>query len=190
MKLRIKISRTSWILLAVGIFVILMSGLGAAYGTQQSEYNQLSEELFLTRSRLVKYSPDELSAQQEELEDQVAQIESEVTVNKDYISPSIENIEVIEALFAALAGTTNVEVVEISSPGLTNTEMEEITFSTLPFTVRIEGAVPNLLRFVNELSHEFPTHVVELIKMNIPEVAGVEEPAATIQLLIYTYQGD
>jgi len=193
MKLRIRLSRTSWILLAVGIFVILVSSLGAAYGVQQNEKNRLDEELSLAQLRLAKYSPDELSAQQEELESQLAQIESEVTANKAYLSPSIENIEVIEALFVALAEATSVEVVEINSSSLTSKKVEEISFSALPFTVRVEGDVPNLLRFVRELSQKFPTNVVESIKMNIPEVIEgeeIEKPAATIQLLIYTYQGD
>ena len=193
MKLRIRLSRTSWILLAVGIFVILVSSLGAAYGVQQNEKTRLDEELSLAQLRLAKYSPDELSAQQEELESQLAQIESEVTANKAYLSPSIENIEVIEALFVALAEATSVEVVEINSSSLTSKEVEEATFSALPLNLTIEGAVPNLLSFVRELSQKFPTNVVGSIKMNIPEVIEgeeIEEPTAIIQLLIYTYQGD
>jgi len=193
MKLRIRLSRTSWVLLAVGIFVILVSSLGAAYGVQQNEKTRLDEELSLAQLRLAKYSPDELSAQQEELESQLVQIESEVTANKAYLSPSIENIEVIEALFVALAEATSVEVVEINSSSLTSKEVEEATFSALPLNVTIEGDVPNLLSFVRELSQEFPTNVVESIKMNIPEVIEgeeIEEPTAIIQLLIYTYQGD
>ncbi len=190
MKLRIRLSKASWLLLTGGIVIIIFASLGTARFQQTREQNQLDEELSLTKQRLEKPQLEILFTQQSELEDQVTQIESEVATIKDYLSSSIENIEVIEALFAALAGTTNVEVVEINSSSSVKTEVEEITFSTLPFTVRIEGAVPNLLRFVNELSHEFPTHVVESIKMNIPEVAGVEEPTATIRLLIFTYEGD
>ena len=191
--MKIRITRTSWILLAVGIFVILVSSLGAAYGVQQSEKNRLDEELSLAQLRLAKYSPDELSAQQEELESQLAQIESEVTANKAHLSPSIENIEVIEALFVALAEATSVEVVEINSSNLASKKVEEATFSALPLNVTIEGDVPNLISFVRELSQEFPTNVVESIKMSIPEIIEgeeIEESSATIQLLIYTYQGD
>ena len=188
-----KLSKASWLLLIGGIVIIIFASLGTARFQQAREQNQLDEELSLTKQRLDELQLEVLSTQQEELESQLVQIESEVATIENHLSSSIENIEVIEALFVALAEATSVEVVEINSSSLTSKKVEEISFSALPFTVRVEGDVPNLLRFVRELSQKFPTNVVESIKMSIPEVIEgeeIEEPAATIQLLIYTYQGD
>ena len=188
-----KLSKASWLLLIGGIVIIIFASLGTARFQQAREQDQLDEELSLTKQRLEEPQLEDLSTQQEELESQLAQIESEVATIKNHLSPSIENIEVIEALFVALAETTSVEVVEINSSSSTSKKVEEISFSALPFTVRVEGDVPNLISFVGELSQEFPTNVVESIKMSIPEIIEgeeIEESSATIQLLIYTYQGD
>jgi len=189
-----KLSKASWLLLIGGVVIIIFASLGTARFQQAREQNQLDEELSLTKQRLDELQLEDLSTQQEELESQLAQIESEVATIENHLSSSIENIEVIEALFVALAEATSVEVIEINSSTSTSRKVEEVTFSALPFTVRVEGDVPNLLRFVRELGQEFPTHVVESIKMSIPEVAEEEEaaekPSATIQLHFYTYQGD
>ncbi|GAI66429.1 unnamed protein product, partial [marine sediment metagenome] len=100
----------------------------------------LSEELALAQLRLKKYPPQlqELASQQEELENRLAKAELQLRTAKISLNQSIQSIEASNALFE-LAEDCQVEVTELSSPGVAAEQMEEVTLSALPLTVTVEG---------------------------------------------------
>ena len=198
----IKLSTTSWIFLIIGIFGILVLSLNVAESQQSQEQDQLNEEIALVQKRLMKYPAQQISAQKEELESQMAKAESQLKVAKVGLYWSTESIEASDALFE-VAEASLTEVTGISSPGVTTEELEGVTFSVLPLTVTIEGDVLNLVDFVYKWTHEYPTGVVQSVAITVPEVTEEEEevegaateteeekPSATINLLIYSYEGD
>ncbi len=205
-----KLSKTSWSLLTIGIFMILFTSLGVAYAQQGQEQSRLNPELSLAQllltKQLAKFPPEKFSSQQRELESRLAKAESQLETAKTTLSQLIESIEVTDTLFEA-GDTCRVEIIEISSAGLTNKELGDITCSVLSLVVKVEGDVPNLTNFVVELSRRFPTGVAQSVQINVPEVIEEEEetggeletesgeeelekPSANIQLVIYFYQGD
>jgi len=187
-----KLGKTSWLILAIGIFVVALASLGIAYGGQIKGQDQLNQELSQTQLILAKYSPEELSFQQRELENQLAQLESENIDIKARLSQSIESIKVADALFK-VAEANDVEITEANLESPTNIGMEGITFRALPIMLTVEGEVPDLILFAFGLNQEFPSGVVKSLKISIPEVTEGEEtekPSANIQLFIYTYEGD
>ena len=202
----IKLSTTSWIFLIIGIFGILVLSLNVAESQQSQEQDQLNEEIALVQKRLGKYPVQQISAQKEELESQMAEAESQLKVDKVGLYWSTESIEASDALFE-VAEASLTEVTGISSPGVTTEELEGVTFSVLPLTVTIEGDVLNLVAFIYKWTHEYPTGVVQSVAITVPEVTEEEEeaeaeaegaaaeteeekPSATIDLLIYSYEGD
>ena len=200
----IKLSTTSWIFLIIGIFGILVLSLNVAESQQSQEQDQLNEEIALVQKRLGKYPAQQISAQKEELESRMAEAESQLKVDKVGLYWSTESIEASDALFE-VAEASLTEVTGISSPGVTTEELEGATFSVLPLTVTIEGDVLNLVDFVYKWTHEYPTGVVQSVAITVPEppeeeeeVEGAaaateteeEKPSATINLLIYSYEGD
>ena len=196
-----KFSKTTWIFLAVGIFIIALASLGMVYSQQGKEQSQLDEELALAQLRLKKYPAQqlELASQQEELESRLAKAEAELRTAKTSLRQSTESIEASDALFE-LAEDCHVEVTEISSPGVANQTLDEISLSALPLTVTVEGDVLNLIDFIYQWTHEYPTGVVKSVEISVPEPAEEEEeeeaeieeqmPSATINMLIYTYEGN
>ncbi len=193
-----KLSKTTRIFLAIGIFVILVASLSMAYSQQSQEQSRLNQELSLAQLRLDKYSPDKLPSQQRELESQLAQAEAQLKNAKASLSQSIESIEVTNTLFA-VAEACDVEIIEINSPGPTSKELEGVTCSVLSLTVKVEGDVPKLINFIHKLSWKFPTDVVESVEINVPEVTEeegetgeeeLEKPSANLKLCIHTYEGD
>jgi len=197
-----KLSKTAWIVLTVSIFAIAFASLNTAYSRQGQEQSRLNEELSLVQLRLTKYSPEELSSQQRELESQLARAESQLEATKASLSQSIQSIEATDTLFE-VAEAYGVEIIEISSLGLTSKTLEGITCSVLTLTAKAEGDVPNLINFTLELSKNFPTGVVESVEISVPEATeeegetGEEEteeelgkPSANLRLCIYTYEGD
>ena len=188
-----KLSKRVWIILAIGIFVIAFAGINMAYSKQDEEQSRLNEELSLAQLRLTKQPSPQLSSRQTELESQLAQLETQLKNVKGGLFQSIESIEATHTLFNA-AETCGVEIIEISSLGLTSKELEGLPCSVLTLTAKAEGEVSKLISFILKLSEEFPTGVVETVEIDVPEVTEEEEetekPSANFKLCIHTYEGD
>jgi len=195
-----KLSKATFIFLAVGIFVILAASLGMTYSQRNREQSQLKEELALAQQRLKKYPAQELSSQKKELESQLAKAESQLKAAKDSLYKSIESIETTDALFK-IAKSCNVEVTGIRSPGVTTQQLEGVTLSSLPLTVTVEGNVLNLIDFVSKWTEGYQTGAVKSVEITVPEPpeektaeqggTKIEEqkPSAIINVFIYTYEG-
>ena len=152
-----RLSKTSLIFLGIGVFVILVAGLGLTYSQRRQEQNRLKTEVELAQLRLEQYPAEELASQKEELESRLTRAELQYKVAKASLRAlSPENIEATDALFV-IAQNTNVEVTEISSDGLVTEPIEGIGFTALPLTVTIEGDVLNLIDFVYRWNDEYAT---------------------------------
>jgi len=196
-----KLSKTALLFLAIGIFVILAAWLGMSYYQQGQEQSQLSEELSLVQLRLKKLpTQEQFSSQQGELESRLAKAESQLKSAKASLYWFLQSIEASD-LFFELAEASQVEVTDISSPGLVTKTLEEVDLSGLSLTVTVEGDVPNLIDFIYKWTKEYPTGVVESVEIIVPEETDEEaeeeeieteeeRPSATVNLLIYTYEGD
>jgi len=192
----LKLGKTAWAFLAIGLFVIVVAGLFLAYYEHDREQIRLQQELFSTQELLAKYSPEELSSRQEEVENQLARTESELEAAKANLRQSIESIEATDTIFAA-ARASNVEVLRVKSLGTPASKVleEGLTLTFLSLSVEVEGDIPDLVNFVVELNGKFPGGAIESVEIIVPEaVEGEEEeelrPSAKVQLSIHTYEGD
>jgi len=184
-----KFTKTSWLILSVGIFVIAFSSLGVARSQQIGEQNQVYEELSIAELRLSNFQLDDLSSQQEELEKQLSQTISQLETTKTKLSQPTESIAASDALFD-IAKSCDVEVTEISSSGPASGNLEGLTCSILPLTAKVEGETYSLIKFITKLNDDFTTGVVKVAELSIPETTCEDRPSAYIQMVIYTYQGD
>jgi len=190
-----RLGKKARIILAGGIFVVLMASLFMVYYQQGQERSRLSQELSLVRLTLARFSPEKLSAQQRVLESRLTRTELELATAKNKLHQSIKSIEVTDTLFE-VADTHNVEIIGIDSPGVTSEELEGVSLSILSLTAMVEGDVSNLVDFIIELSEQFPTSVDASVEILFPTSAegtvetGVETPTASIELRIHTYEGD
>ncbi len=205
-----KLSKTSWLILTAGIFIVTFASVGAARSQKIDEQNRLQEELAVAELRLSKLQFEELSSQQEELEKQLSQIISRSEAIQGMLSPPTASIATSDTLFD-IAETSGVEITEIASSEPVSDDLEGITYSALPFTVRVEGDTHRLIDFIINLNDNFKTGVVKSVEINIPEATEnggetgeepaegqsgegeteeLERPSASIRLVIYTYQGD
>lgn len=183
-----KISKTSWIIIIIGAFMIALIGLGAVRSQQVNQQIQLDEELTSAELKLDRLQLEQLSHQEEELERQLSQIKSQSETARAALSQSIESIEVSGILFD-IAEHNNVEVTEINSSGLATAELDGLTCLVLPLTASVSGNVTDLASFVTKLNDDLITGVIKSVEIIVPEMVG--EPAlANIQLVIYGYRGE
>ncbi len=183
----LNISRTTWVLLIMGIFVVGAISLGMTYLVQQEQQNQLNEELLQAQLRLKKFHLEQISSEKGELERQLNQAQSQLENTKVILSIPLESIDTDDVVLK-IAEEHGVRVIEISSPGLTPHNVGKITSFVLPLTLRVEGDTPNLIGFIAALQKYFTTSVVESVKISFPEVGSGDRPSAGVQLTISTYE--
>ena len=192
-----KLSKTSWMLLASGVFIIAFASMGMAYLNESGQQAQLNEELSQAQLIIKKSSTNELIPREEELESRLTQAKARLKEIKSNLYQTDENIEACDSLFN-IAESCEVTITSISSsPPLNNARLNEVTYSTLNLTVKLKGDIPDLINFILNWTQEYPTGVVESVRMGIPSTysEGDEEidedeeaatqPSAAIILVIY-----
>jgi len=184
-----KLSKTSYLVVALGVVACVFAVLWVMRGKQVQEQERLNDELSVAMIMLdkVKSSEDALS-QQEGLEAQINQVLSQLDTAKATLSQSTNSIAVSGTLFD-IAGVTGVEITNISSAPHSAGNWEGVAFSVLPVMVTVEGDVPGILSFISSLNSNLNAAVINSAVINIPEATSEEKPSANIQLSIYTYQG-
>ena len=186
-----KLSKTTWLVLAIGLFIILGASLGVAYAQQANQQSQLEQELSLAQGKMDKLSIEELSSRQEQLERRLRQAELSLRSAETRLSQSIESIEATDALFI-IAERYGVEITEVGSSATTDAEVKGVTCRALPVSVLATGDMSSLINFVTEWTSQYSTGVVESVQIAVPQLTEgeEEETTANIRMRIYTYGGD
>ncbi len=211
-----KLTKTSWLLLAIGIFVITVGSLGAARSQQLSDGQKLSDELALAKGRMSKLDVTDLSARQGSLQEQMKQATQQLESARATLSQPNDSITISDSVFR-IAATSGVEVTQMGSSSLARSNLTNIGGSTLPLIVLVRGEVPNLIDFVMRLNSELTTGIVKSAQITIPKasdnvtdngtdnvtyditaiatgnvtavMADEKMPSANIQIEVYSYKG-
>ena len=183
-----KLSKTSWLIIIIGFFVIILVGLGVVRSQQVHQQNELNEQLALAQSKIQVIQLEQLSHRQGELERHLSETDSQSESAKKILSQPIRSITISDLLFN-VAEANSVNVTEITSSGLASEELAGVTCSVLPFTARVEGELTNLVSYITMLNSDLTTGFVKSVEINVPETSSTKKPSANIQLVIYTYQG-
>ena len=184
-----KLSKTSWWVLTVGIFVIFFAGLGLVRFQQIQQQNQLRKEITVAEVRLNGIQPEKLFAEKTELERQLYQATSQFETVKAIFSQQVKSVAASSILFD-IAEIHDLEVTEVSSLGSDNDSLYGINCSVVSLTAKIEGDVTNLVSFIIDLNSQLVTDIIRSITITFPEIGSEEKASVDINMVIYTYQGD
>jgi len=189
-----KLSKTAWLILGIGIFVIAFATLYMLYSRQVGEQEQLQGSLAVAQGAL-----PQLVSEREDLESQLTQWESQLAEATSSLAKieasfpeSVQSIEYDERLFK-LADDCDLEIIELTAEEPSEEKVEDVTYAVTSFGVKVRGEVADILDFVNAIatSEYFTTATMEMVDMKIPEPDEEEDkPSATIGLVIYSYKGE
>ena len=196
-----KLSRTAWLILGSGIFVIAFVSLYMVFLQQGREQERLDDSLSVAQTTLPT-----LVAERDDLASQLTQLESELAQARSLLYKvkakfqSVESIEYGEALFD-IADDCDLEITKLTASEPRDKEVESepideetqaVTYAITSFTVEVEGTVAHILDFINTIatSEYFTNATIEMVNMDVPEPDEEGEPSATIDLIIYGYQGE
>jgi hypothetical protein len=185
----LKLSKTSWLILAAGIFVVVLAGLGIARSQQLSEQGRLDEELSFSQMSLDNLQIDELQFQLEELQQTAEEEQLQLDEAVQLLDQTVVSVEVTDEFFA-IAESCGVLVVNLNTSPILPNKYEGIGLSATSLNAAVEGAVPNLIDFVESLNNDFTTGLIKFTQIDIPPSSSNETPSASVQMIIYSYEGN
>ncbi len=180
-----KLSRTSWLILTAGVFVVAFASLGIAHAQQLQEQARLDDNLAIAQRRLTKLELRQLTLQKMETEKQLAQIRSQLETVQDKMRHPISSIQETDTIFN-IAEACQVTVTDISSSDMSSDQLGNINCSVLTLTVRVNGEVTDLINFIIKLNNGFTTGTVKSADIDIPQEAE-ESASANIRMVVYSH---
>ena len=215
-----KLSKTSWLILGIGIFVIALGSLYMVYHQQMQEQEQLNSELDTAQLLLPQLisEKDNSEKQLNRLNSDLAEAKSLLIRFREGFPESVESIEYAEELFG-LADYHELEVIKLttsepddkeieSESDSADKEVETVTYTVTTLEVTVQGEVADMVDFVNAIvtGSRFTTATVELVEVTVPEplieqeeeieeeteeeLEEAEAPSATVRLVVYSYRGE
>ena len=182
-----KISKKALKYIGIGVYVIALAASGYMLFGKLGEQSKVGDELALAEANLARTDIGRLDAQISELEDQLAQINSQTDTLMDSMSQEIWNVRASTIVFE-VAGKNYVEVLDLNSLSKFSEVLENLPCTVVPLEAIIEGNVDDIVNFVTQLNTALTTGVIKSVNLNIPEAGAGVKPTATISLLIYNYQ--
>ena len=193
-----RLTRTTWLILALGVFVIAFAGLFVVYSRQASQQKDLKSSLAEAEARY-----PQLTSQIQTLQSQLAQRQSDLAAEllklraaKAKFPPSVQSIDYHQILLR-IADDWDLEVMSLTASQPRQEKVDSVTYLVTTFGVVVRGEMANMLDFVHTLatSQYFTNATVTVVSINIPEPptgqgGTPEKPQATISLDIYAYPGE
>lgn len=201
------LSKTAWLILGIGIFVIAMGGLFVVYRGQAAEQERLNTRLTAAQNALPPLisEKEDLEGQLTALEVVLAEAKSSLSKAKMVFPRSVESIEYDEVLFS-IADDWDLKIIRLTASEPSDKDVEGILFSETSFTVEVQGEVDDILTYIHTIANDshFVSATVELEYINVPEPLSEEEkgeltteeieekekPSASIKLVVYGYKGE
>lgn len=181
-----KLSKTSWIALIMGIIVIAAVSLGWTYSQQNEQQNKLDSKLAQAKKNLAQIKFDDLNAQRDQLTQQIEQTNSQLADVKTKLSSSNDSIDATNIILDD-AKSYDVDILEMSSSGLSTEDLAGTRCQTLSMVIKVQGNIQNIADFAASLNRRFPTSVEKLIQL---DRLTEKDYSANFSLVIYNYKGE
>ena len=149
-----RLSKTSWYALGIGILAIALVCLYMLYLQQGREQERLNEDLAIAQVALPTLASEraDLESTLTEMEDKLAQATSQLKTAKTNFPGGVESIEVDELLFG-IAADWGLDIISLTASEASEVgvevevdeediEVEDVTYLVTSFTVDVKGKAP------------------------------------------------
>ena len=183
-KIKINLSKTSWIILSVGIFIVVLAGLGVTYSQQVKEKNEVEEQLEFTEMRLEMFNIAELEHEKATLDSEVSNATYQHDSLRNNLSESVVSSDVVEKCYE-IAEDSNVTVINISSTAVKAIEIAAVECLAINLNMNVTGQLADYVIYIQNLNEEFTTGYVSSFQFQLEE-----NHVAMVQLVVYSYEGE
>ena len=182
-----KLSKTSWLILSAGIFIVVLAGLGLTRSQQLEEQTKLEEDLTLSTMRVDKIKVTQLRPQLDELQQRIEESESQLNEAKDRLRQTVVSVDVTDKFFV-ITEYCGVELQNMSTSVISSRTIEGIDCYTTSITATVTGELPNIIDFIISLNGGYTTGYVQSTQISIPDESSDNESTVNIQMVVYSYE--
>lgn len=189
-----RLSRTAWLILGIGVLVIALATLYVVYSRQSSEQQELAASLAAANDRLPSIVSGREAAEAEltQRQGELTEATSLLLKSQAKFPKSAGSIEYDEILFE-IAYACDLEVMKITAAEPNSKKVGDITFAVFSFDVEVRGEVDDILDMATTIAtgEDFTAATVEVVNIEIQEPTDVSTPpTAKISLVGYSYGGE
>jgi hypothetical protein len=185
----LKLSKTSWLILSAGIFLVVLAGLGVTRSGQVKEQTRLEEELGISESRLEKMQLTSLQTQMGELQGQLDESESQLVEAKDRLRQTVLSVDVTEKFFE-IAKYSEVVVMNLGTSTIAKNTIAGVDCFTISLGATVTGDLNNMVDFIINLNQGYTTGYVKSVQISLNSISSeVSSGNANIQMIVYSYKG-
>jgi hypothetical protein len=215
-----KLTKTSWIILIVGLLVIAAGTLGWMYSQRLDQQRQVEEQLSAAQKKLALIKLDDLNDQKDQFTKQIKELNALLAEKKNRLKAPVDGIKTTDEILAK-AKSYRIDILEMSSPGLSGEQLAGTELETLAISIRFIGNINDIVNFAINLNELYPTSIENLVQLDriapspTPTPSGTPTPNPTpttlvtpvppgftpitapeknftgnIQLVIYNYEGN
>lgn len=182
-----KLGKKSLLIIAIGLFAIILFGLWSVYSQQITRKTELAGNLDTALLKLNGLDNEPLTRRQDELEWHLEQVGSQSDAAREILAQPIGSIAVSDHLFE-IAAANSVNITALSSSGPAEAEMAGFVLPLLPLSITATGDMADLAGFITRIGTDYPTSLISTAGMNVPETS--EAASVNIEMAIYSYRGD
>jgi hypothetical protein len=181
----VKISKASWIILAAGVFIIILAGLGMTRSGQIKEYDALSTNLTFTSNRAGNIQTGNLQTEINEYTEQLKDIREQAAEARTKLDQMVISVDVAEK-FYQIADYCGVIITNIDTTTISNQKYQAVGFQTISVTAAMSGTTKNILDYVIALNNNFSTGFVRSAQFSFVDSGN---GTLGVQAIIYSREG-
>lgn len=168
-----KINKTSLVLAITGAVIITGFIFGMNTVKQADAKQALQTQLTLARQKLSLFNDTVLVNRQNSLTTQLDQYNSKIAGQQTKLAYAKDSIDTTAALLAD-AQACNVNIIDLSSPGLSTQTLAGTRCTIIQLSLSVNGNINDIAAFVYSLATVFPTSTVQSVQF---AVTGAATPA-------------
>jgi hypothetical protein len=184
----IKLTKTGWLILAAGVFVVALASLGVTRTQQLKEKSKLDQELESSTQILEKLQTSDLRQQLDDLQQKVEETEILKDEAAQSLNETVVSVDISDELFT-IADYCGVTVMNLVTSPINQSKYANINLNSTTMNIHVNGDLPNLVNFVTSLNNDYKTGVVKTYQISVPsDSSGNQSPSASVQIIIYSYE--
>ncbi len=184
----IKLSKTSWLILSAGVFIVVLAGLGVTRNQQMQQQSIAQEQLDLAETRLAKYDLTQLRYRVEELSRLIEEKKTEVEEAQKRLESTVVSADVVEQ-FYAIAEFSDVTVSNVSDTPISNSNLSGVGVQQTSLSSSVNGTLENIMDFIINLNHNFTTGYTVTAQIRVDGIPDDDDMqgAASCNLQVFVY---
>ena len=158
--MKLKLSKTSWLILTAGVFLVILAGLGLTRSQQVKEQTKVTGDLDLATKRLATIQTGSLGQQLQTLKTKVDESQALLDDARAHLHQTVVSVDVTDQFFQT-AAYCSVNITNLTTTTIAQAKFDNVTFSTISISAAVQGEKSDIVKFIIALNDGYVTGNVQ-----------------------------